>query len=305
MAPNLVSISGFKDLHQAMTMVAELVEERLADLLPTTDAPETRLMEAMAHGSLDGGKRLRPFLVMSSADLFHVDRECALRVACAVEMVHSYSLVHDDLPAMDDADTRRGKPAVHKLYDDATAILAGDGLLTYAFEVLANPGTHADPNVRCMLVSELARAAGPQGMVGGQMLDLLAETESFDLGQITRLQRMKTGDLIAFSCQAGAILGRATAQDRYALSAYAHDLGLAFQIADDLLDIEGSEEEVGKPIKRDEDAGKATFVSILGAERARAQATLLSQQAIQHLARFEKKADMLREIARFVVERRS
>lgn len=305
MAPNLVSISGFKDLHQAMSSVAEMVEDRLVDLLPETDSAEKPLMDAINHGTLDGGKRLRPFLVMCSADLFRVDRECALRTACAVEMIHSYSLIHDDLPAMDNAETRRGKPAVHKAFDEATAVLAGDALLTYAFEVLAHPSTHADPNVRCMLVSELARAAGAQGMVGGQMLDLMAETQSFDLGQITRLQRMKTGDLIAFSCQAGAILGRGSSQDRHALAAYAHDLGLAFQIADDLLDIEGDADLVGKPIGRDEDAGKATFVSILGAERARSQARLLSDQAIKHLSRFEDKADMLCQIARFVVERRS
>ncbi|MEM6904116.1 MAG: polyprenyl synthetase family protein [Pseudomonadota bacterium] len=303
--PNLVSITGFKDLNEAMTNAAEQVEERLIDLLPATDAPEQRLMKAINHGTLKGGKRLRPFLVMSGADLFAVDPECALRVACAVEMIHSYSLIHDDLPAMDDAETRRGKPAVHKAFDDATAILAGDALLTLAFEILADPATHADPNVRCTLVAELAKASGARGMVGGQMLDLIAETEELDLGQITRLQRMKTGDLIAFACQAGAILGRATSQDRYALHAYAHDLGLAFQIADDLLDLEGDEEKVGKPVNRDEGAGKATFVSILGVERARSQATLLSEQAVQHLKRFEGSADILREIARFVVNRDS
>ncbi|HCI46824.1 MAG TPA: farnesyl-diphosphate synthase [Rhodospirillaceae bacterium] len=303
--PNLVSISGFKDLSEAMKDVAEMVEEQLVELLPSTDAPEQRLMDAINHGTLDGGKRLRPFLVMSGADLFKVDRLCSIRVACAVEMVHCYSLIHDDLPAMDDAETRRGKPSVHKEFDEATAILAGDALLTYAFEILAHPSTHADPNVRCSLVAELAKASGAQGMVAGQMLDLIAETEKFDLGQITRLQRMKTGDLIAFACQAGAILGRASSQDRYALHAYAHDLGLAFQIADDLLDIEGDADLVGKPTGRDEDAGKATFVTILGPERARAQAGLLSQQAIQHLARFEERADLLREIARFVVERRN
>ena len=303
--PNLVSITGFKDLNQAMTDVAEAVEEMLTDLLPATDTPEQRLFDAINHGALNGGKRLRPFLVMSGASLFHVDPKCALRVACAVEMIHSYSLVHDDLPAMDNAETRRGKPAVHKAYDEATAILAGDALLTQAFEVLADPATHGDPNVRCQLISALAKASGPRGMVGGQMLDLLAEQQTFDLGQITRLQRMKTGDLIAFSCEAGAILGRGSSQDRYALHAYAHDLGLAFQIADDLLDIEGDEDLVGKPTGRDEDANKATFVSILGPEKARAQATLLSQQAVQHLGRFEESADMLRQIAKFVVERRS
>lgn len=301
--PNLYSISNRRDLQDAMSAVAEDVAEKLNDLLPSGELAEARLFEAMRHGALAGGKRLRPFLMISSAKMFGVDYECALRAACAVELVHCYSLVHDDLPNMDDADTRRGKPTVHKVFDEATAILAGDALLTYAFEILTHPNTHADPNVRCQLVADLARASGPMGMVGGQMLDLIAEREAFDLGQTCRLQRMKTGELIAFSCSAGAVLGKGTAQDKYALQAFAYDLGLAFQITDDLLDVEGTEAETGKPVGRDVPANKATFVSILGVDRARAQARMLSEQAVHHLARFDQAADTLREIAEFVVDR--
>jgi len=218
--------------------------------------------------------------------------------------VHAYSLVHDDLPAMDDSDLRRGRPTCHRQFDEATAVLAGDGLLTVAFEVLADPDTHGDPGVRCELVASLSAAAGPRGMVGGQMIDLLAEHQKLDIGAITRLQRMKTGALIAFSCEAGAILAKASGELRGALRGYAHDLGLAFQIADDLLDIEGSAAETGKPVGADAAAGKATFVSILGVERARAQAELLVCQAVAHLDLFERRAELLREAARFVIERR-
>ena len=223
-----------------------------------------------------------------------------------MEFIHPFSLVHDDLPAMDDSDLRRGRPTCHKQFDDATAVLAGDGLLTYAFEVLAQPDTHGDPAVRCELVTALAQAAGAAGMVGGQMIDLLAENDpTLDIGAITRLQRLKTGALIAFSCEAGAILGKAGAEQRLALRGYAHDLGLAFQIADDLLDIEGSAAETGKPVGSDAAAGKATFVSILGVERARAQAVHLVRQAVSHLDLFEKKADLLRQAAHFVINRRA
>jgi farnesyl diphosphate synthase len=220
-------------------------------------------------------------------------------------MVHAYSLVHDDLPAMDDSDLRRGRPTCHKEFDEATAILAGDGLLTAAFEVLADPDTHGDPAVRCELVSALAGAAGAAGMVGGQMIDLIAEHQTLDIGAITRLQRMKTGALIAFSCEAGAILAKAPHELRTALRGYAHDLGLAFQIADDLLDVEGSAAETGKPVGADVASGKATFVSILGVTRARAQADLLIRQAIAHLDLFEQRAELLREAARFVIARRT
>ncbi|HYG88201.1 MAG TPA: farnesyl diphosphate synthase [Azospirillum sp.] len=288
-----------------MAESAEVVEQAIARLLPTTDYPESRLYEAMRYGSLGGGKRLRPFLVLNSASLFGVSPDCALRVAAAVEFVHCYSLIHDDLPAMDDGDLRRGRPTVHRQFDEATAILAGDGLLTFAFEVLADPASHEDPNVRCQLVAALAKAAGPHGMVGGQMLDLIAEHETFDIGTVTRLQRMKTGDMIAFSCEAGAILGKAAPPMRHALRAYAHDLGLAFQIVDDLLDVEGTEAETGKSVGRDAAAGKATFVSILGRERARNQAEMLARQCASHLEIFEGRADMLKAVAEYVVMRRA
>jgi farnesyl diphosphate synthase len=247
---------------------------------------------------------MRPFLVLASSRLFGVARRCALQVAAAIEMVHAYSLVHDDLPAMDDSDLRRGRPTAHKAYDEATAVLAGDGLLTMAFEVLAHPDTHGDPAVRVELIGALAAAAGPAGMVGGQMVDLIAETMALDIGAITRLQRMKTGALIAFACEAGAILAKAPGELRLALRGYAHDLGLAFQIADDLLDVEGTAAETGKPVGADAAAGKATFVSILGVERARAQAELLIGQAVAHLDLFEQRAELLRQAARFVIARR-
>ncbi|MEC8135637.1 MAG: farnesyl diphosphate synthase [Pseudomonadota bacterium] len=293
------------DLNEALADTASLVDKFLDQLLAVDDAGDGQLMESRRYASLVGGKRLRPFLLMQSAGLFGVGERSALRTGSALELIHCYSLVHDDLPAMDDDDLRRGKPTVHKQFDEATAILAGDALLTLAFEFLAHPETHANAGVRCDLVAALAKAAGAHGMVGGQMIDLQAENETFDIGQITRLQRLKTGELIAYACEGGAILGQASNNAREALRGYAHDLGLAFQIADDLLDVEGSVEEVGKAVNKDEDAGKATFVSILGVERARSQANRLADQAIEHLAIFGEKADLLRQAARFVVERKN
>jgi farnesyl diphosphate synthase len=293
------------ELKNAMADVAGEVENTMAYLLPDTGFAEQKLFDSMRYGSLGGGKRLRPFLVVSSARLFGVSDRAAYRTAAAIEFVHCYSLVHDDLPAMDDAPLRRGKPTVHKKYDEATAILAGDALLTYAFEILSDPETHEDPHVRCNLVAALAKAAGANGMVGGQMLDLIAETTQLDIGAITRLQRMKTGELIAVSTEAGGILGKANGPHRHALRAFAHDLGLAFQIVDDLLDAEGTEAQTGKAVGRDEEAGKATFVSILGAERARAQAYLLADQAARHLNVFNGRATLLEQVARFVVDRNS
>ena len=292
-------------LKEAMTASAASLETVLDALLPMRDALEGRVFEAMRYSTLGGGKRLRPFLVMEGARLFGVNENCALRVGCAIEMVHCYSLVHDDLPAMDDDELRRGRPTTHVKYDEATAILAGDGLLTRAFEVLAHPSTHGDAQVRADLVLTLAAAAGAEGMVGGQMIDLAAEHQSLDINTITRLQRLKTGALIAFSAEAGAILGKAPAAARQALIAYAHDLGLAFQIADDLLDTEGSAEDVGTKTGKDAARGKATFVSILGIERARAQADMLAEQACRHLDMFAERAELLRQLARFVVERKS
>ncbi len=292
-------------LASAMTDAAKAVADALEHLLPKSDFPENKLFEAMRYGTLNGGKRLRPFLVMSSARIFGVKDECALRAAAAIECVHCYSLIHDDLPAMDNSDLRRGNPTVHKKFDEATAILAGDALLTIAFEILSDPRTHEDPQVRCRLVSALAKASGVHGMVGGQMLDLIAETTELDIGAITRLQRLKTGELIAVSTEAGAILGKASLQHANALRAYAHDLGLAFQIIDDLLDAEGTEAETGKSVGRDAVAGKATFVTILGAERARSQAKLLSDQAVSHLSVFDGRAKHLEDVANFVVDRKN
>ena len=289
----------------ALEQAAKVTDAALERLLIVPPDLEARVYDAMRYSALAPGKRLRPFLVLASARLFGVMRRCALQVAAAIEMVHAYSLVHDDLPAMDDSDLRRGRPTCHKQFDEATAVLAGDGLLTTAFGVLAHPDTHGDPAVRCELVGALAAAAGASGMVGGQMIDLIAEHQTLDIGAITRLQRMKTGALIACACESGAIHAKAPGELRIALRGYAHDLGLAFQIADDLLDVEGSAAETGKPVGADAVAGKATFVSILGADRARAQAALLVNQAVAHLDLFEQRAELLREAARFVIARRT
>ena len=292
-------------VEQKLAANAARIEAALDALLPKGEGFEADLHDAMRYACLGGGKRVRPFLVMESARLFGVDEACALRVACAIEFVHCYSLVHDDLPAMDDDDLRRGRPTVHKAFDEATAILAGDALLTRAFEVLAQPLTHGDAGVRAELVLALALASGAEGMCGGQQMDLAAEGQDLDIGAITRLQRLKTGALIAFAAQAGAILGKAPGAPRQALQAYAHDLGLAFQIADDLIDVEGSADAAGKATGKDQALGKATFVSILGVERARAQALLLAEQAKRHLDAFDAKADALRELAFFVVRRQN
>ena len=278
--------------------------DRLFDqLLPVPADPRGPLYEAMRHAAIAVGKRLRPLLVRAAGDLFHVDQDLTLRVGAAVEAMHVYSLIHDDLPCMDDDDIRRGKPTVHKAFDEATAVLAGDSLHALAFEWLCDPVTSSDPFVRGELCCELARASGPAGMAGGQMMDLAAETSNFDLPTVTRLQQLKTGALIAFSVEAGAILARIPPEGRTALRAYARDIGLAFQIADDIMDVEGDEALAGKALHKDEAAGKATFVTLMGLERAREQATALVDQAIGHLSGFGDEATLLRAIARYVVER--
>ncbi len=292
-------------LQKEMTETAAAVDRMLDDLLPADEDAESRLYDAMRYASLGGGKRLRPFLVVQSASLFGVNRESALRVGAAVEMVHAYSLVHDDLPAMDDDDLRRGKPTVHKQFDEATAILAGDALLTLAFEVLADARTHADAFARAELVAALARAAGARGMVGGQMLDLIGESRPLSETEIVRMQMMKTGRMIIHSCEAGALLGRAGSGQRHALSAYGHDLGLAFQIVDDLLDVTGDAAETGKATGKDAAAGKATLVATLGVEAAGERAQMLADQAAQHLDSFGEKAEPLKKLAAFVVSRRA
>jgi farnesyl diphosphate synthase len=242
-------------------------------------------------------------LVVASSALFHVDRERALRAGLAVECIHVYSLIHDDLPCMDDDDLRRGKPTLHRAFDESTAVLAGDSLHALAFEVIAHEATHEDPFVRSQLVAELAHASGPAGMAGGQMMDLMAQEATLDIGAVTRLQQLKTGALIAFCLEAGAIMGRVPPEGRKPLRGFARDVGLAFQIADDLLDAEGEEHKIGKRVGKDGAAGKETFVSLLGADRARQQADLLVGQAGQYLQAFGPEADLLRAIARFAIER--
>ena len=291
-------------LQEEMAQVAAAVEKALEKILPDVEDTEAQLLEAMRYATLAGGKRLRPFLVLASARLFDVPIERATRVACALECIHTYSLVHDDLPCMDDDDLRRGIPTTHKKYDEATAVLVGDALLTYAFEIVADPATHHDPLVRAELVHAMAREAGASGMVGGQMIDILAEERQMDIGEVTRLQQMKTGALIRFAVEAGGIMGRATKHQQQALQNYAHDLGLAFQIVDDLLDVEGSAEEMGKAVGKDADSGKATFVSLLGVDRARTQAAMLADQAVVHLDIFDENAELLRILPHFVVNRR-
>jgi farnesyl diphosphate synthase len=290
-------------LKPALERVAAEIDRHFDTLLAVPNDPRARLFEAMRHAAIGGGKRMRPLLVCAACELFHVDRAAALRVATAIEAIHVYSLVHDDLPCMDDDDMRRGRPTVHIQYDEATAVLAGDSLHALAFEMLADEATNPDPFVRIELVSELARASGPSGMAGGQAMDLAAETETFDLSTVTRLQQLKTGALIGFCLEAAAIMGHVQPEGRTRLRGYARDIGLAFQIADDLLDVEGDEAAVGKPLHKDVDAGKATFVSLLGVERARRQAEMLVDQAIAHLSAFGPEANLLRAVARYVVER--
>ena len=295
--------AGSRLLEEAQAEIVEATDRLFDQLLPIPDDPRDRLYAAMRHAAIGGGKRLRPLLVRAAGDLYHVDRTPTLRVGAAVEAMHVYSLIHDDLPCMDDDDLRRGKPTVHKAFDEATAVLAGDSLHALAFEWLVDPVTHADPFVRSELIRELARAAGPAGMAGGQMMDLAAETAQFDLPTVTRLQQLKTGALIAFSVEAGAILARIPAEGRTPLRGYARDIGLAFQIADDIMDVEGDETLAGKALHKDAAAGKATFVTLMGLARAREQARALVDQAVGHLAGFGEEATLLRAIARYIVER--
>jgi farnesyl diphosphate synthase len=298
-----LTLVGSRLLQSAMDDISREIDRSFDLLLDIPDDPRARLFEAMRHAAIGGGKRLRPLLVVAACDLFHVDRHAALRVATAIEAIHVYSLIHDDLPCMDDDDLRRGKPTVHKAYDEATAVLAGDSLHALAFEILADPATHADPFARIELVAELGKASGPSGMAGGQMMDIEAESATFDLPTVTRLQQLKTGALIVFCLEAAAIMGRVPPEGRAALRGYARDVGLAFQIADDLLDVEGEAAKTGKAVQKDMAAGKATFLSLLGVDRARAQAQMLVDQAIAHLHHYGDSADLLRAIARYSIER--
>ncbi len=297
-----------------LAAVADATERMLESLLG--DAPlrgelarPARFMEAMRYASLGGGKRLRPFLMVESARLFGVEGEGVLRAACALEMIHCYSLVHDDLPAMDDDDLRRGRPTTHKAFDEATAILAGDGLLTYAFDVTADPATHRDPAIRVELVLQLARHSGIGGMVGGQVLDLEAEvsTKPHTADDVIRIQSMKTGALLHYAALAGSLLGGADGDARAAMSRYGKAIGAAFQVADDILDVEADTEALGKKAGKDAGRNKATLVAALGLEGARARRDRLADEAIAALDTFPqgRRADVLREAARFAVERKS
>ncbi len=300
--PNL----GLTNLEKALKETGELLYEKMDILLPEVNKcreGEKQLFEAVRYAALSKGKRLRPFLLVSSASLFGVGKSSSIQAAAALEFIHAYSLIHDDLPAMDDDDERRGQPSVHKKFDEATAILAGDALLTMAFEVLADSTTHADSMVRCELVQTLAKASGIKGMVAGQMLDLLSDDkDNLAIEEIAHIQRLKTGALFVTSCEAGAILGKAPRPLRNALRGYAQDVGLAFQITDDILDASAGKSKSSSK-RKNKSEGKPTFVSAMGIEKAKFQTKLLSEQAIAHLEVFDKKADILRDLARYVVDR--
>jgi farnesyl diphosphate synthase len=290
-------------LASALTQIAADIDRDFAQLLTLPGDARDPLYQAMRYAAIGGGKRLRPLLVTATASLFHVDAEVALRVGTAVEAIHVYSLIHDDLPCMDDDDLRRGKPTVHKAFGEATAVLAGDSLHALAFEILSHSGTHSDPFVRSELIATLAMASGPDGMAGGQMMDLEAEKATFDLPTVTRLQALKTGALIVASVEMGAILGHHPPEGRTHLRGYARDIGLAFQIADDILDVEGDPDLAGKALHKDAEAGKGTFVSLMGLDRAKQQAEMLVEQAIGQLVSYGQEADLLRAIASYITQR--
>jgi farnesyl diphosphate synthase len=286
-----------------MVAVAREVDGILETILPQPHGLHRRVLEAMRYAVFAGGKRLRPTLVLNSSRLFDVERTQGLRVAAAIEVLHTYSLVHDDLPCMDDDDLRRGRPTTHIAFDEATAVLTGDGLLTLAFGILAAPETHPSAEVRCELVGRLARAAGSEGMVGGQMIDMEAGESRFDPAQIILLQRMKTGALFEFCCESAAVLGRAGMEDEERLRSYARDIGLLFQITDDLLDALGSTENAGKKTGKDAEQGKATLVSQLGVAGAKQQARKLAENAAATLAPYGEKAKFLKSLAEFLLVR--
>ena len=290
-------------LDYALKHIAREVDAGFDALLPVQQDARARLVDAMRYATIGGGKRVRPLLLTATAELYGVDRSVAIRAALAIEAIHVYSLIHDDLPCMDDDALRHGKPTVHKAFDEATAVLAGDALHAFAFEVLSDPAAIGDPFTRAELVLTLANASGMNGMAGGQMMDIVAENELFDLPTVTRLQQLKTGALLGAAVEMGAILGKLAPEGRTHLRGYARDIGLAFQIADDLLDHEGNEEVAGKALRKDAEQGKQTFVSLLGPDRARSQARMLVDQAVAHLAQHGQEADLLRKLARYIVER--
>lgn len=302
-------IKSAEAFEQSLSSHADIVEARLATLLDGTPRQAERarprqLIEAMHYGALNGGKRLRPYLVMQATRLFGGNEEAALQVGCALECLHSYSLVHDDLPAMDDDDLRRGKPTVHKKYDEATAILAGDGLLTYAFDIIASPETPLADTAKVTLVLELSRAAGIGGMAGGQMLDLAADKDQPDEAGIVMLQAMKTGALLRFACEAGAIIAGRPAEDRDRLRRFGEIIGRAFQVADDLLDITSDAATLGKATGKDAARGKATLVGLKGTDWARAELERLVAEANTLLEPYGSEAEPLREAAHFIAYRK-
>ncbi|MBM0168825.1 polyprenyl synthetase family protein [Altererythrobacter sp. C41] len=286
-----------------LARVQREVDAAFEEFLPVPDDTRARLVEAMRYAAIGGGKRVRPLLVTATAGMYGVARQTAVKAGCAVEAIHVYSLIHDDLPCMDDDELRHGKPTLHRAYDEATAVLAGDALHALAFEILSMPETVSDPFVRAELIATLAGASGMGGMAGGQMMDMAAAEKDYDLRAITRLQQLKTGALLTAAVEMGAILGRVPVDSRGHLRNYARDVGLAFQIADDLLDHEGDEAKAGKALRKDDEKGKQTFVTLMGADKARDQAHALVEQAIGHLAPHGGEADLLRALARFIVER--
>jgi farnesyl diphosphate synthase len=290
------------DLPKAIAMSAKAVDAVLERVLPQPQGPQGRVQEAMRYATFAGGKRLRPFLVLHSARLFEVEDARALRAGAALEALHTYSLVHDDLPCMDDDDLRRGRPTTHIAFDEMTAVLAGDALLTIAFEILADEKTHSDPAVRIALVARLAEAAGHDGMIGGQVIDMLA-TEKFGVDDVVNLQRLKTGQLFEFACEAGPILGKAAAEDRQRLRGYAREMGVVFQITDDLLDVTSTAEKTGKAVGKDADMGKATLVTLLGVDGARAEAEKRAHAAIAALGPYAAKAPELSGLPFFLLDR--